>query len=266
MTKRARSLTVLLVVCGLALAVLIGVTLLGSARESVPQQGPIGQVGQVYFPDVWMIKDPDIVGANRPLMGSNIYEVSEASDGSQLVFRVREYSVSGPRSDNAYAVDVEGSFSVRTALDSEWRADGLLPHFHSEAVDGFGLSPQSQPSVRFRDRDIQVAKGELQMALPSQDGRWIAVLSKSVVTDPNYKPSIFSFLGGPAKHGDLFVDIHDTRTGQRVAVAQYHFDTRSGTDSFFGDAFWLKDRYFVLPIDYRKRACIIARMPNSQQM
>ena len=92
----------------------------------------------------------------------------------------------------------------------------------------------------------------------SPGGRWLAVLS---YTSPEKRRKFRSVLeeGGEPERGDLHVDVYDAATGG-LALAGKHF-YRGDPSSILSNSVWVGERYFVLPLNFNLRRCMLLRLP-----
>ena len=94
----------------------------------------------------------------------------------------------------------------------------------------------------------------------SPGGRWLAVLS---YTSPEKRRKFRSVLeeGGEPERGVLHVDVYDAATGERV-LAGTHSYRLTGPSSMFINSVWVGERYFVMPIAFDLRKCMLLTLPG----
>ena len=93
----------------------------------------------------------------------------------------------------------------------------------------------------------------------SPGGRWLAILS---YTSPEKRAKFHSVLeeGGEPERGILHVDIYDAATGERVLAGKHSY--RAEPSSMFINSVWVEDRYFVLPLDFTLRKCLLLTLAD----
>jgi hypothetical protein len=95
----------------------------------------------------------------------------------------------------------------------------------------------------------------------SPGGRWLAVLS---YTSPEKRRKFRSVLeegSGEPGRGDVYVDVYDAATGERVLAARQSY--RAGPSAMFVNSVWVGERYFVMPIASGLRKCMLLTLPDA---
>jgi hypothetical protein len=128
----------------------------------------------IDFPEPFLRNDPT---AGRILVTFLNYEIRKSSNppGNELLFGLKDYN--DAYSDKFFGVSIDGRFKVRAASADEWnRAEPLQtkrydPYAHEARVHG--------DPIEYRGRAFKKTgrSWESTAALPSPNGKWLAVFS-----------------------------------------------------------------------------------------
>lgn len=257
---------------------------LGCASSGPPREpGPGGRLGVVRFPGPWLklsggarVKVNDNIqyvarrGRAGPGGGELLFAVKQGFDGSLLGREVYDFPVNRPGydyySDTRFAVSLDGAFRVREAAAAEWDAAAKPPHGY-HFVRTF-RNPQVTPEgVRHNGRLYRKSgkSWSLEAALVSPRATHVAVFSyagrekhaKSILPDSgNNEPG----------HGELFLDVFDAPTGEKVAAARAPYGGRGGggvePSLLFGGSVWVDERFLVVPLDPSFESCFLVILPE----
>ena len=93
----------------------------------------------------------------------------------------------------------------------------------------------------------------------SPGGRWLAVLS---YTSPGRRRKFRSILeeGGEPERGVLHADVYDAATGELVSAGKHSY--RGDPSSLVGNSVWAGERYFVMPLSFNLRKCMLLTLPG----
>lgn len=93
----------------------------------------------------------------------------------------------------------------------------------------------------------------------SPGGKWLAILS---YTSPQKRKPYRSVMdeGGEPERGVMYVDVYDPATGKKVLAGKQPFS--DGPSSLFIASVWVEDRYFVIPLDFNSRKCLLLTLPS----
>jgi hypothetical protein len=185
------------------------------------------------------------------------YEVRQSSVASsnEFLFAAIDYDAedgSNHYSDDIYAVRFGSDFQVRKADAREWEAAKRLsvkqdeirkPSIETETdVTAGGVLP-------FRGKSF-AKSGETwgsPLGLPSHGSRWLAIFSHT--SEKNTGPKFPLFGGGPGP-GEMFVDVYDTATGEKISAGRAPHSGGQYPDNSFNHALWIEDRYLIVPLDW----------------
>lgn len=237
------------------------------------------RLGEIRFPKRWLEDDPAAKGHHAPAdfelpIDPQQLEVRRAAGSDEYLFRALEYNTEyesdyqtdlpRPRySRNVFAVDFRAGFRVREASLSEWDAAARVsnkPHMLSALS---GDEPNEQGHSKRREIEYLGKKfastGEYwrESAL-SPKGRWLAVFSYSGRIPAK---SFFDFLGGGGpRRGDIFLDLYDTATGEKVLA----WEARGAESPMWWNttALWVGDKYFVWDAAPNSEALAVAELPD----
>ena len=92
----------------------------------------------------------------------------------------------------------------------------------------------------------------------SPGGRWLAVLS---YTSPGKRRKFRSVIdeGGEPERGVLHADVYDAATGGLVLAGKHSY--RGDPSSLLDDSVWVEDQYFVMPLNFNLRKCMLLTLP-----
>ena len=240
------------------------------AWKSPPSDAGPPASGVVHF-DRWMESDEVLLSAPYR------YEVRAAA-GGELLFAVKEKglgddeqtewdaSARGVFSRNFYAVRVADRLQTRHATAQEWAGARKVLHSRHLIPSKSG-APGAEASAAgdrlvFRGRQYArsgAAWGKV-LGLVSPSQRWLAVFSytsKKPLPPHISTPGGFGFFGEPeAGNGDLFWDVYDTSSGERV-LAGYAPFTDNAPSARFSGALWVEDRFLVMPLESSFDTCLL---------
>jgi len=198
----------------------------------------------IVFPKSFERDDPD---KGRHIVTSLNFEIRRLSNSEtgklELMFAMDDY---GKLSDNMFGVSLDGQFKVRSASADEWkRADQLPAKVFDYMADDTKVSGDS---VQYRGRMFK-RSGQLfatMAGLASPNGRWLAVFS---YTSEGNQPSYGVLGGGGPGKGEMFVDVYDATTGEKILAS--HAPHRGGDQPsrYFYATLWVNDEYLIVPLD-----------------
>lgn len=158
---------------------------------------------------------------------------------------------------NVFAVAFNSDFRVRRADRGEWERAGrrvsTKPHWKMI---------EQRPEVEkteFTYRGLRYAKRGEHWGSPvllSPSGKWLALFSYS---GRKTKPDLI-FGGGEPRRGDVFWDVYDTLTGERVA--SWEARGVSSPASFRRAEAWLGERHLLVPADARAESYVVFTLPE----
>lgn len=176
-------------------------------------------------------------------------------------------------SRDRYAVE-PATGRARPASAEEWGGAARLLHSrhlvprNASLLARYGLPPapstHDERGVTFRGKHYAktgASWGDTVGAV-SPGEKWLAVFSYTSHGPPPPAPLEIPGFSGPAEAGagDLFVDVYDVATGERVLAGSAAF-ADNVPSMHFADALWLEDRYLVMPTSLVLDTCLIAVMP-----
>jgi hypothetical protein len=264
----------------LTLNLLLGCALRCSPSSTPREPGPGGPLGVVRFPGYWLkLVDGEEVGVNdniqyvvrRAPAGSRelLFAVKQGFDGSLLGREVYDFPVTNPDydyySDTLFAVSLDSSYRVRKATAAEW--DAAAKPLHSYHLIGSFKNPQVTPEgVTYNGRlyPKSGATWGTQAALVSPHTTWIAVFSYASKEKPA-KTMIPGFGNTEPGHGEVFLDLYNTSTGERVSAARAPYGGSGGgvePSLLFGGSVWVDERFIVMPLDPSFESCFLGILPE----
>jgi hypothetical protein len=245
-----------------------------------PQREPqlSGPVGIVRFPEPWVkLINDHWVGVNdnthyvlrKSARGELLFAVKQGFTGELFGKEASEFPVKNPiydyYSDTRYSVRLDGTFRVRTADLGEWDAGNRVIHSY-HFIHTFQNPQLTEEGVQYKDR-LYRRTGKSwgnEAALVSPQGTWIAVLSYTSPEKPP-KPLLPGFGGTEPVHGEVFLDLYEISSGEKVIGARSPYGERGGgfaPSMLFGGALWAENRYFIMPLDWELDGCLVGILPE----
>jgi hypothetical protein len=217
---------------------------------------------KLHFPEPWTEPEqPD-----RPLSSIQQIEVRKLPNSSADEFFFAalpngdyDYSyelyqdIPAPQySHNAYAVSLSEGAKVRAASRQEWEgASRIVTKPRSLYYLG---NDDSTGEIEYRGKKYPKVGKYWGSGLLSPRGKWLATFSYTAVKPP---PSLF--FGTSPRNGDIFWEIYDTVTGEKVFDWQAkNVKQPTGLD---GPVVWLDERYFLFPEDNDAQKFIVVTLP-----
>jgi hypothetical protein len=159
-------------------------------------------------------------------------------------------------SQNAFAVNFAVGLRVRAATNQEWESASRVvtkPRrvFPKGRTDSSG-------DIEYRDKKFPKVGKYWGEGLLSPGGKWLAVFSYTAEKPP---PDFFHFLGGGnPRTGDIFWQVYDTVTGEKV----FEWQARNvkSPASLKGPVVWLEERYFLFPEDMQAQTFVVVTLPK----
>jgi hypothetical protein len=154
---------------------------------------------------------------------------------------------------NIFAVKFSNKLEARVATPQEWES-GTRIATKPRRVFHIGQD-YSSGEIEYRQKRYAKVGKNWGEGLLSPAGRWLAVFSYNGEKPP---PGIF-FGGGSPREGDVFWQIYDTVTGQKV----FEWEAKNAKHPmhFNSPVVWLEDRYFLFPEDEAARDFIVVNLP-----
>ena len=157
-------------------------------------------------------------------------------------------------SENSYAVTFTGSPRVRAASKQEWESatrivtESRMVHWNSPDL--------SSGEIEYRGKKFQKSGKYWQSAVLSPRGKWLAIFSYT----GERKRDLFFMDGGSVHDGDIFWDVYDTATGEKVFEWRAR-GVKTPTDRS-GPVVWLEERYFLFPQDLDEQDFAVVTLPE----
>lgn len=212
-----------------------------------------GQLGVAQMPKPFGRTGPD----GRGRVVTDTFEIRRpvVPAPKELFFAGKEHN--GPYSENAYAVSLDGQFRVRQLTRDEWGQAAPIEKAGErlsavEEVPGKDGEHRMRvsPSLVYRGKEF-ARTGKSWTAtggLASPDGRWLAVFSHTSGEGSNF--SFIPFIGGGGRgKGEMYIDVYDTATGDKLMSAHAPHDGAQYPDVAFSQAFWVESRYLIVQTD-----------------
>jgi hypothetical protein len=254
---------------------------LGVGLSCSPRYGPLqlnGPIGAVHF-DGWV----KFVGDHEYGVNDNVGYVIRKSKRGELLFAVKqgfagelhglettEFPVKYPDydyySDNRFAVGIDGAFRIRKATTDEWDAAEKPVHSYY-FIRSFINKQHTNEGVQYKGKLFRKS-GETWTdydALVSPRGTWIAVFSYSSRDKPDsgWLPGLGG--GGEPGRGEVFLDVYNVSSGERVISARSPFGAKPGgfvPSMLFGSSLWVEDRYLIMPLNWWLEDCLVGVLPE----
>jgi len=164
-------------------------------------------------------------------------------------------------------VSLDGQRRIRKASDSEW-ANATKP-MHSYRMVHTWENPQfTEAGFTYKGRLYRKTGDSWgnEGALISPRAKWIVIFSFTSPDKP--RPALIPGFGGngPA-HGDLFLDIYDLASGNKVLAERGRFGDEPNTggqdpSSLFSHSVWIEDRFLIVPLLFYLDTCLLIELPN----
>lgn len=252
---------------------------LGCPPASPPAPDVSGPLGVVRFPSPWV----KVFGDSERGVNDNVHYILRKSARGELLFAVKQgftgESSGGEAydfpvknsdydyySDTRYALALDGGFRVRSATVEEWdEAEKVLHSYHF--IKRFKNPQVTEEGVRHNDHLFRKT-GESwgnEAALVSPRGTWIAVFSYTSREKP--QPALIPGLGGSEPgHGEVFLDVYATSSGEKVIAARAPYGKTGGggftPSTLFGGSLWVEDRYLIMPLVWWLDAALVGVLPE----
>lgn len=242
-----------------------------------------GRLGLVRFPQQFTRNAVRRgVTTTATLVTTMRYEVRQKAESrNELLFGMIDLTGEGKEvySDNFYAVTLDGGFKVRAAdAQEEWSNAQVIaarrptdppftvynPSSNTGGAEAKGTilrPPVVDGKVKYQGKWYPVTGKTLDETIlfPSPDGRWLAVFSDT--TEGRKEGGI---IGGRGRTlGEMYVDVYDTASGEKVMAGQAQHLWGSSPGELFRDAFWLESRFLVVPLEAsHSEACFLGILPR----
>jgi hypothetical protein len=165
---------------------------------------------------------------------------------------VRLKASPAPLSDECFAVRGGAAPAARRVAVSEWEKAPLTDHTITVAAPAAAAGVQA---ILYQGRQYRMSGQTFGKALLSRSQRWLAIVSDTPVGGAGARSNPLAPLaGGEPSNGQLFLDVYDTKTGQRKAGATSPFSGFSPR-ILFGQAFWVDDGAFLMPLNLLANRC-----------
>src|SRR5215213_444161 len=256
------------------LAVELALCLSVSCSTTAPAQPEItGPVKLVEFPEPWVKRKGDVlVGVNdavqyvvRKSKDSKqglLFAVKQGFDGSLFGKEVSEFPVRSPDydyySDNYFAVNIDGQLQVKEVTEDDWKTGEKLLHSYY-FIHNFDAQVTAE-GVRYNERLYRKA-GESwggYAALVSPRKTRIAIFSYTS-REKVSKSIIVGMNNTEPGSGEVFLDIYDLSSGEKVGSARARYGKPDGFEPslLFGASVWIEDSYIIMPLHWELTRCLI---------
>lgn len=231
-----------------------------SGSTSTSSQSP--HTTKLHFPEPWAeAEQPD-----RPLSTVQQIEVRKIPNSSAdefffvaLPYGDNDYSnelyrdIPPPKySHNAYVVSLTEGPKIRAATRQEWQSASRM--WIKPRMLGYSGNDDSTGEIEYRGKKYPKTGKYWGSGWLSPSGKWLATFSYTAVKPP---PNLF--FGSSPRSGDIFWEVYDTVTGEKVFDWQAR-NVKQPT-SLDGPVMWLEDRYFLFPEDEDAQNFIVLTLP-----
>lgn len=156
---------------------------------------------------------------------------------------------------NMFAVNFTASPQVRTATEQEWESGSRIATKPRSVL--YQGQDYASGEIEYRQQRYSKVGKYWGGGMLSPSGKWLAVFSYNGEKPP---PSFFDFIGGGVPTvGDVFWQIYDTATGQKVF--EWEAKNVKGPTHLDGPLIWLEDRYFLFPTDEPAQNFMVVTLP-----
>ena len=224
------------------------------------------QVNNLQFPQQWL--EQTSIGL-RPPDGIEDLEVRQVPNGRPTEFFFAalpngafDYNhelnpnIPPPQySDNFFAVDFADGMKVRPVPRDEWSTGSRLytePRLVSPPGD------LTSGEIRYRGKTFPKVGKYWGTGLLSPHGKWLAVFSYTGEKPP---PNLIHFITGGNPHtGDIFWQIYDTESGEKV----FEWEARNVDypANLSSPVVWLEERRVLLPLDVFAQNFNVVTLPE----
>jgi len=214
---------------------------------------------RLHFPQPWLDETEgfgpiqQIEVRKAPNSSDNEFFFGALRDGDNFYAHEVDRNMPKPRyGTNMFAVNFSAGLQVRTATQQEWESASRIPakprHIFPKGND------YSSGEIEYRQhRYAKVGKYWGNSSL-SPTGRWLAAFSYTGEKPP---PDLFG--QGNPRAGDIFLQIYDTVSGEKV----FEWDAKNvkSPAERLGPVVWLEDRYFLFTEDESAQNFIVVTLP-----
>ena len=216
----------------------------------------IGKIRLLVWPDYWKSSKK---GEENVVHFADWLEVRSrrASLDEEWLFGALNYYDPRYKSDpdwfarNFYAVQLNEPSNVTDLSPAEWNRARVIS---TQATEVFWGDDKKPAKFEYHGYKYDKASEHWGTVTVSPGGRWVLIHSYS---GKNTEPFLWG--GGLPREGDVFWDVYDSATGQRVLSWTARYVANPGL-SGHGVA-WIADRYVVMPFGSFQSACVIGVLP-----
>lgn len=227
-----------------------------------------GKATLVHFPDPWIESEQ---GNKQTLLSPQWYEIRSIpnSPDRELLFagmspegywgelysdRTGEKPKDSWYGINFYAVNLNDAFRVRPAGKQEWerakrislRPQKLFPNLQEDL---------KLAAFAYREHKFGKSGEHWGTVILSPGKRWLAVYSYSGQNTPG-----FLFGGGVPREGDIYWEVYDMNTGEKVM--SWYAKSARGPALLSEGAVWASEDYLIMPFDSNLQTCVIGVLPR----
>jgi hypothetical protein len=216
-----------------------------------------GQIALVRFPDPWLENDQKI------LPDVFWYEIRQMPDSGKFLFAAmsgtgywgeiyRKEQKDDWYSANIYEVAPLDSSVIREATLREWnlakkvsrRPEKLFPRLQED---------MKQKDYTYKGRKYPKRGQYWGTVILSHRSKFIAIYSYS-----GEKTPVILFSGGEPRTGDIFWDVYNTATGEKV-LAWKASSVRNPSMLSEGSV-WIEEDFLVMPYNFGLQECVVGRL------
>ncbi len=218
-----------------------------------------GKILSVVFPNNWMSNKK---GQENTLIDARWFEIRSrrTSLAEEWLFgALHYYDSQSPVPDpewyarNFYAVRLSDPVVISDLTRAEWNRGKVIS---TQATQVFRGDDAKSTLFEYRGHKYAKSSEHWGTVTVSPGGRWVAIYSYSGENAP-----VFLWSGGLPREGDIFWDVYDSNSGEKVLS----WTAKSvGNPGLLGQGtIWVQDRYLVMPFDSIMKGCVIGIMPQA---
>jgi hypothetical protein len=212
-----------------------------------------GKIRLVVFPNYWMSNKK---GEENTLIDAQWLEIRSrrTSLAEEWLFGALDYYDSRSATPdpewyakNFYAVRVSDHVMVSDLSRAEWNRAKVIS---TQATEVFWGDDSKPTLFEYRGHKYSKTSEHWGTVSVSPGGRWVAIYSYSGENAP-----VFLWSGGLPREGDMFWDVYDSTSGEKVLSWTAKSVRNPG---LLGQGtIWVEDRYLVMPFDSILKGCVI---------
>lgn len=218
-----------------------------------------GNFHVVRFPEPWLASsstDNEQIAQSYPEYEVRGSSASADDLGTELFFAGK--SPDGSFSKNYYLARLAKSVEISPISKERWEQAKRIS-VAPQKLFPFTQEEAKQVEYQYRGKKYARSGRSWGDVISSPGEKYLALLSYTGAVEA--RPILPALGGGEPDRGEIFIDVYDTASGEKVLGGRMPY-SGSSPGLLFAHAVWVAERYLVMPLDTSSQSSLVGVLPS----